>query len=469
MPVNSFIDYFLSWRPDKQNLERPIYLSLAEQLEYDIKKGLLAPGVKLPPQRELADFLDINFTTVTRAYNICEQKGLIYAIVGNGTFVSQNAGLPITISLDNRPPNMIEMGFIASFEQFNHTILDVITSVTKKKYAEQLLSYGDPTGMPHQKLAGLNWVRLFGIETSPDNVVIASGAQNALTLALFALFEPGDRIAVDTYTYSNFIELARMFHIQLVPVPGDVEGMLPNKLDNRCVLNDIAGIFLMPSCCNPTTVMISDSRKQELAKIIRKHDLILIEDDAYAFLTVGIVKDYKQPMYQLLPDNTVYISSTSKPLCSGLRVAFMVFGKQFEERILKAVFSVNVKTSALDTEVITELILNGTARHITNEKILLAQEANKLFVDCFENVVIVGHPLSPHRWLPLRTTQNKAHIETVLKNSGIRAYHSDRFLCSSGEQTHYLRISLSSTNSMKDLEEGLKILRVAYDTTLSDL
>ena len=72
MPINSFADNPMSWKPDKTALNRPIYQSLASLLEHDIANGLLASGTKLPPQRELADFLDVNFTTITRAYNICE-------------------------------------------------------------------------------------------------------------------------------------------------------------------------------------------------------------------------------------------------------------------------------------------------------------------------------------------------------------------------------------------------------------
>ena len=72
MPFNSFLDYPMSWKPERKKLNRPLYLSLAEQLEKDIAAGYLIPGTKLPPQRELADFLDIHFTTVTRAYRLCE-------------------------------------------------------------------------------------------------------------------------------------------------------------------------------------------------------------------------------------------------------------------------------------------------------------------------------------------------------------------------------------------------------------
>jgi DNA-binding transcriptional MocR family regulator len=290
MPVNSFDYYPMSWKPYKKALKRPFYKSLASLLEQDITNGFLAPGTKLPPQRELADFLDLNFTTITRAYKICEVKGLIYAVTGRGTFVSPNAARSITISTD-KTTNLIELGFVASFEQTNGIVKDSIQKVVEKRYVEQLLNYNDPTGIPHQKTVALNWMKSLGIHTDHEHIAIVSGAQNALAVALAALFEPGNRIATDLYTYSNFIELAKMFHIQLVPILGDQFGMLPDELDKQCSQINIHGIFLMPSCCNPTTVMISDSRKQELATVIRKHRLILIEDDIHAFLTAGMISD----------------------------------------------------------------------------------------------------------------------------------------------------------------------------------
>ena len=94
MPVNSFDDHPLSWRPRRDAPGGgPVYLALAAQLADDIAAGLLPPGAKLPPQRELADYLDIDFTTVTRAYGVCRERGLIYGVTGRGTFVaSPDAG-----------------------------------------------------------------------------------------------------------------------------------------------------------------------------------------------------------------------------------------------------------------------------------------------------------------------------------------------------------------------------------------
>ena len=91
MPINSFDDYPMTWRPARAGLHPPLYRALAAWLERDILSGRLPPHTKLPPQRELADFLDLNLSTVIRAFRLCTDKRLIYAVMGCGTFVSPNA------------------------------------------------------------------------------------------------------------------------------------------------------------------------------------------------------------------------------------------------------------------------------------------------------------------------------------------------------------------------------------------
>ncbi|SDZ28854.1 DNA-binding transcriptional regulator, MocR family, contains an aminotransferase domain [Evansella caseinilytica] len=458
MPVNSFEHYPMSWKPDKARLKRPYYQSIAELLEQDIRNGFLAPGTKLPPQRELADFLDLNFTTITRAYKICERRGLIYATTGSGTFVAANAARSITISAENTN-NTLELGFVASFEQTNDIVADVLQQAVNKRYVSQLLNYNDPTGIPHQKTAGLNWMKSIGVHADQEHMAIVSGAQNALAITLKALFEPGQRIATDVYTYSNFIELAKLLHIQLVPIAGDACGMLAEELEKHCAQTKIHGIFLMPSCSNPTTMMMSDRRKSELAEVMRQYQLILIEDDIHAFFTAGMTDDYKQPMFNLLPEQAVYICSTAKTICSGLRVAYMVYGEVFHEKMLQSIFTTNVKTSSLDAEVITELILTGEAYRIVNKKRQLAKMANAIYANYFPEKKAGEHPLSFYRWLPIQTHLTGAQLEADLKSYGIRVFHSDRFLSGLTTIDQHLRIALSSTNSLDELQVGLKILK----------
>ncbi|RAV02687.1 PLP-dependent aminotransferase family protein [Paenibacillus sp. YN15] len=459
MPFNSFTNYPMSWRPNRNTLHRPVYQSLASLLEHDITEGILVPGTKLPPQRELADFLDLNFTTVTRAYKICESKGLIYAIIGKGTFVSPNAGRSVAITKNKVAEDCIDLGFVASFEGSNALVAETARRVAEKTVLEELFNYNEPTGLPRHKYAGQLWMKELGISADAKHVAIVSGAQNGLAIALFALFEPGSRIAVDEFTYSNFIEISKLYRIQLLPIPGDSNGMLPDHLDQQCRLLEVHGIFLMPSCSNPTTIMMTDMRKHELAAVIRRHQLIVLEDDIHAFLTAGLVEDYRQPLYQLLPDQTLYICGTSKSLCSGLRVAYLVFGERFRERIEKAVFTVNVKTSSLDAEIISELIFSGKAKEIVDEKKRLAQSVNLLFASYFPQHASTGHALSYFRWLPISNREAGAQLEQTLLLQGVRVFHSDRFRSGASIPGHFLRISLASTDSLKELDKGLGILR----------
>ncbi|WP_339278004.1 PLP-dependent aminotransferase family protein [Paenibacillus sp. FSL W8-0426] len=467
MPFNSFDEYPMSWKPDKNKLSRPLYQSLAKMLEHDITHGLLAPGTKLPPQRELADFLDVNFTTITRAYKQCELKGLIYGVTGSGTFVSANAARSIAIAKEPGMNTYIELGLVASFEQTNDLVAEAAKNVMQKTYLEQLLNYNDPAGIPHQKLAALNWMSTLGIHADPEQVAIVSGAQNALAITLLALFEPGHRIAVDQYTFSNFIEFSNMLRIRLVPIPGDLHGMRPEALDEHCRQADVHGVFLMPSCANPTTIMMPEERKKELARVIRKHQLILIEDDIHAFLSAGVIEHYGQPMYQLLPERTIYVCSTTKSICSGLRVAYLVFHEMYKDRIMKAIFNVNVKTSSLDAEIITELILSGKASAIVQHKKRLARQANQLFDTYFPQAFSQGHPLSFYRWLPAPGLAGGRRTESYFLEKGIRVFHSDRFLSGTNTGENYLRVALSSTLTLEELERGLELLSASMKLSTS--
>ena len=79
MPMNSFDDYPMSWRPSLAGASGPVYRALADLLASDIAAGRLLPGTKLPPQRELADFLDVNPSTVSKAFKLCAERGLVAA------------------------------------------------------------------------------------------------------------------------------------------------------------------------------------------------------------------------------------------------------------------------------------------------------------------------------------------------------------------------------------------------------
>jgi DNA-binding transcriptional MocR family regulator len=455
MPVNSFENYPMSWKPERFRLKNPLYLSIASLLEQDIASGKLPPHTMLPPQRELADFLDLNLSTITRAYKACELKGLIYAITGKGTYVSPNINLPNVLENHEQITPLIEMGVIKPFYETNSIVLDTIRALTKKSGSEALLEYSNPLGTHSQKQNAQKWLSRFQINTPIENILIASGAQNALTIILASLFKPGDKIATDMFTHPNFISLANMLGIQLIPVAGDDCGMLPETLDAICKSNNISGIYLMPSCSNPTNITMPMTRRKELSFLIKKHKLILLEDDVYAFL---LTNEFL-PMFEMVPEHSVYICSTSKSICAGLRVAFAALSDCFLTRLVSGVYNINLKTSSLNVEVVSELINNGTADMIVNKKIELARSRTEVFDRSFPHFQTEDGSVCFFEWIPLPGDMNGILFEKLAEASGVHVFSSDRFAVGNTMGKSYVRLALSSPSDIPELEKGLGIIQ----------
>jgi DNA-binding transcriptional MocR family regulator len=455
MPTNSFDHFYLSWIPDRSKLKRPFYLTLANALEADIVSGKLASGTKLPPQRELADYLDLNFTTVTQAYNLCREKNLIYGVTGRGTFVSPLPGKTIP----QRPgtsPDVIELGLVKGFDKIKTPIIEASQNVLKKGYIEDLYSHTEPAGHLHQRAAGAHWMKQMDVHTDSEHTAIFSGAQNCLSAALLSLFKIGDKMAVDEFTYSNLIGTARLSHIRLIPVKGDCCGMIPEALETACRHEGISGIFLMPNCANPTTCTITEERKDALAEIIARYHLILIEDDNTGIPPSG--KNYRS-MFSRLPEQTIYICSSTMALCNGLRVAFAAFPENFRTPLLNALFYLNIKTSSLDAEIMTELILSGKAAKLLEQKAELAGERNRIFDRFFPEAARPGTPAAFFRWLPLpRLTMDEVEVERQLLLQNVNVYCSYRFTANHNPRS-FMRIAVSSPAGTPELEKGCTIIR----------
>ncbi|MBR7131566.1 MAG: PLP-dependent aminotransferase family protein [Lentisphaeria bacterium] len=457
MPVNSFKNYFLSWFPEKSALTRPCYLSIANLLEKDIRSGKLAPGTKLPPQRELADYLDINFTTVTRAYDLCRERRLIYGSTGRGTFV---AALPGSTIDENSSSGLLDLGMVKGFDSVSKPIIEATASVLQKGYLEKLYRYTASIGHLHQRAAAVNWMKKFAVNADENHTALFSGAQNAISAALLSLFKVGDALAVDPFTYAYLPGTAKLAHLRLIPVAGDNGGMLPQALDECCRKHRVAGIFLMPNCANPTGITMDIARKKALAEVIRRNELILIEDDTATMLPD---KNYLS-FYSLLPDETLYICGSLRYLCGGLRITAAAFPERFRADLLNGLLHLNIRTSSLDAEIMTELILSGRAETVLREKHLLAQRANRIFDRIFPEACDCGDG-SFFRMVGLPDTLSRQQeTEALFEANGVRVQHSGRFAVSSRPGKNFLRLSVSSAGSEKKLKEALLKVRQVLET-----
>ena len=451
MPVNDFNRHPLSWQPDPGLLSRPRYMSLAALLETDISEGRLPPGTRLPPQRELADWLDLNFTTVTRAYELCREKGLVYGVTGRGTFVTHQPAVDAGGADD-----VIDLGAVQGFPQVGaDRIVAAARTVLSRDYVTQLFSYGERSGTPRHRSAGAYWLKRFGAEASSAQIAVFAGVQSAIVTLLLTMFHPGDTLAVDEFTYANLIAASRLAHVKLAPVAGDQYGMLPSALDEVAAKCRPRGVFLMPTCANPTTITLSSRRRNDLAKTIKRYGMLVLEDDA------SLEPSSRGSMFALLPEQTFYLSGNTRHISPGLRIAFLAFPMQYRDRILAAQHHLTIKTNALDAELMSELILDGLADDILAQKIALARRMNRVFQSVFPENRRKAEDVPLFRTIPLPGTlrANGPDVERALRDRGVQVCHSDRFAVTQAPHRRFLRLSISSTAGENEFRKGLSIVR----------
>lgn len=461
MPINSFENYPMSWKPDKRELSSPIYYCLADMLERDIRNGLLSANTKLPPQRELADFLDLNLSTITKAYKLCEMRGLVHAVTGRGTYVTPYANVPTSTAEKTTAPR-IELAIIHPFYGSNKQIRDLTMDILKKPFSEQLFEYTHPLGNRGQIQIASQWLQGFGLNAGEANTMIAAGAQNALSVILSSLFESGDKIAVDSYTYPNFISLANLLYMHLIPVAGDENGMRPDALENACATQNIKGIYVMPTGCNPTNLAFSDTRRKEIGAIIKKRNLIAIEDDNNS----ALMEERCLPLTLEAPENCIYISGLSKPLCPGLRIAYLYVPSHYTADIERGIFSHNLKISSLNMEIATEIIRSGLSSTIIHDKRSAAMKRNELYYSVFPDRR--RYMESYYQWLELPDTLSGRLCESELAHRGVGVFGAERFSAGTQLKCNAVRIATCSAGSDLELLRGLETVKQLIGEQSSD-
>jgi DNA-binding transcriptional MocR family regulator len=158
-----------------------------------------------------------------------------------------------------------------------------------------------------------------GVQADAGQVLIVNGAQQGLAVTLMALLKPGDVIAADALTYSGFKVLAEALHLEVVAIPAGDHGPDLTALDKLCRSRSVRAVYSMPTLHNPLGWVTPIEQREQLVALARRHDLILIEDAAYAFL----VDNPPRTLIDLAPERTVYVSGLSKNIATGLRVGFI--------------------------------------------------------------------------------------------------------------------------------------------------
>jgi DNA-binding transcriptional MocR family regulator len=184
---------------------------------------------------------------------------------------------------------------------------------------EALLRYQPHAGRQHERASVARHLQDRGVQADAGQVLIVNGAQQGLAVTLMALLKPGDVIAADALTYSGFKVLAEALHLEVVAIPAGDHGPDLTALDKLCRSRSVRAVYSMPTLHNPLGWVTPIEQREQLVALARRHDLILIEDAAYAFL----VDNPPRTLIDLAPERTVYVSGLSKNIATGLRVGFI--------------------------------------------------------------------------------------------------------------------------------------------------
>ncbi|MBB2206182.1 aminotransferase-like domain-containing protein [Gluconacetobacter takamatsuzukensis] len=458
------------WRPDIPPPPGPLYSRLADAMERDVASGLLPAGSRLPPQRELAFALGLSIGTVTKAYAEAERRGLLVAQVGRGSFI-RDASPDITIatSFDPAPfapqaaPPAATIDLRCNVPPrvgLSRALERAVADLAATGHLESAVQYIQASGLRSVREAGAAWLaRRYGLACDPADLIQCNGGQHAIALVLSSLCRPGDTVLCESATFYGARTAAEHLGLTLRGVAMDEEGLIPAALERAAAETRARVLFTLPTLQNPTTRTMSLSRRQDIARIARQHDLTIFEDDAY--YTYADPADRPPPIATIAPERTVYLASISKGLCPGLRLAFVTLPPNVaRERIMRGIRALGYCPPALGGMIFARWVADGTADALadavqaeTAVRLAMAHRVLGLAIDP------PGAVRSPHVWVPLPPLAAQRTLNRALR-AGVELTPPEA--CSvSRDADSGLRICLGAPDDHPALERALHIVRAA--------
>ncbi|WP_454717694.1 aminotransferase-like domain-containing protein [Caulobacter segnis] len=430
-----------AWLRRIDALDGPAYRRIAQALENAVAEGELQAGDQILAQREVARLVGIDFTTVTRAYALARERGLIEGATGRGTFIrsrtiEDEAGL-VDLSM-NLPPPPAGLNLAALLRETTGAILARTDPAT-------LMAYHPGAGSLAQRTAGAAWLAPALGEVAPERVVVASGAQTALSALLDHLTAPGDTILAEAFAYPGLLATAARRGLKVAACPLDDEGLEPEALARLIAQHRPRLICCTPTFQNPTAATMSLARREAVVDIARTAGVTIVEDDAYGLLPASPLP----ALAALRPEGVFHVATTAKTLSPGLRLAYVVAPPGQAEGFAAALHAIAQMPAPLMAAVVTSWIRDGVASQVLAGVREEAVARRALAAELLP--AAVGGAESLHVWLP-GAVASPAARERGLALVGAEAFRA------TGATGEGLRISLGAAGKRGTLARGLKEL-----------
>ncbi len=440
----------------------PAYLGLAHRIRGMVMDGRLATGSRLPSERALAETLGLSRTTITRAFAELVDTGWAVARRGSGTTVR----LPVadrapSISLvPTRREDTIDLSAAAGLAPDGTA---EIVARALEWLPSTLAGAGyEPYGALHLREQIADRYTARGVPTHPDQIVVTAGALLAVSVALHTLVRPGERLVMDSPSYPGAIESAATVRARAVPVPLEGDWDLTGWTTAVRRARPRAA-YLIPDFHNPTGLLMSTDRRQELARILGDADCAPIVDETPAELDFGET-EHALPFAAIAPD-AVCIGSTSKVLWGGFRIGWLRCPEPLVDAVRATARSLSLGASALDQLVATSYLEDPEpVRAAVADRL---RQARGMWRDALAARLPEWRVPSPPGGLGLWVTL-PARLSTELalsaRSHGITVAPGSTF---SPDRTHTNRLRLPLTLPLDVIDEAVERLAAAWETARS--
>lgn len=426
-------------------MPRARYKQLVDRLADDIRQGRLTPGTALPPHRRLAALEGISLATATRTYAELQAMGLITGEVGRGTFVREPIPMGRDVGMHVASGDLADLTFnypaLPTQTELLRTALKQLASAGE---LESVLRYQPHSGRPHERAIVAEHLKSRGLSVTADTVSIVSGAIHGIATVAMSLLQPGDVVAADALSYPGIKVVAEQCRLELVAVPAAGAGPDPDALESLCRTRKVRAVYCMPTLHNPLGWVMTRARRLALIDVARRHGLLLIEDGAYAFLEAKA----PAPLAALAPDITVYVSSLSKSVATGLRFGFVSAPTAVIPKIDRAIRATVWNTPTLVTSLCCNWLQDGTVARLEREKRRDASARQAIAAEALAGFETVRHPASYFVWLPMPEEVRADAVAKRLKEENVLVSTAEPY-ATTPHPPHAIRLALGSVSRDK--------------------
>lgn len=322
------------------------------------------------------------------------------------------------------------------------------------------LNYPSRAKSGHARRAVIGWLgqSLLGA-FSEKQIVLTHGGQNAISLILQAVLSgPAPVVLTEELSYPGFRRAADLLRARTVSVAMDAHGLIPEALDAAARTHDAQVLCTSPEVHNPTAIFTPYERRQELAEVIRRHDLQVIEDDCYR-MSAARAASYRM----LLPERSWYVSSISKTISPALRIGFAI-GPEGQVAALRRAAEhsyFGLATPLID--MVSAILTDPRLNDITDEVCSGISRYIRMAVNILGSYEVTWRQDVPFLWLMLPSGWRASAFCQAAEAEGVRIRPAEEFASRDARAPHAVRLAINALVTPASFEAAMQRLRALLD------